>query len=532
MFSKISSLFGIAVFLLLAVETVSLSAQEQPEKTVNLQVIPLPAKIKPLDGQFALTEKTRIYYNESSGSKEAAAFLADWLKLPTPVKQNPPRFPNGSVTFVSPANNENYPEGGYKIIISQEHVKILSSNPSGWFYGAQTLRQMFWDKKTADCVEIADSPRYRWRGFLLDISRHFFTKDEIKRLIDRMAIHKLNSLQFHITDGEAWRIEIKRYPKLIEIGSIGEHGNPKAPSRFLTQNDFREIIEYAAKNHINIVPEIEMPRHIGAAVRSYPELLSCNPKVLTDMSCPGKDSTLRFLEGVLDEVCEVFPSQYIHIGGDESDMRVWKKCADCKKRMKGNGLKAHHELHGWFIKHFDRYLASKGKRLVGWDEILDGGLAPGATVMSWRGYAHGMKANKSGLAAAKMGHDVVFTPLDYCYFDGLQFENVKDGHRYNHYRPMTNKKIYSYDPSAGFPSDAAKHILGVQANMWTELCGNEPDLEWKTFPRLATLAEIAWTQPEKKDYKMFEKRLEVHRERLVKLGVNAAPVRGDIFLAK
>ncbi|MDR1923527.1 MAG: family 20 glycosylhydrolase, partial [Planctomycetaceae bacterium] len=315
-----------------------------------------------------------------------------------------------------------------------------------------------------------------------------------------------------------------------EIGSIGEHGNPKAPSRYLTQADFKELIDYAAKKHITIVPEIEMPGHYGAALRSYPELLACDPNHPAGMCCPGKESTLRFTEGVLDEVCELFPSKFIHIGGDECSKSEWKKCPDCKKRMEENGLKDYDELQSWFIKHFDKYLAAKGKRLIGWDEILDGGLAPEATVMSWRGTVHGVEANRGGLAAAKAGHDVVFTPVDYCYIDAPQFadstgKKVEDGYRYIGYPPLTNEKIYGYEPTVGFSAKEAEHIMGVQANLWTEfVSGTEPDMEWRIFPRLLTLAEIAWTLPKEKNYKQFKKRLEVHRERLVKAGINAAPI--------
>lgn len=495
------------------------------EKPANLQVIPLPMEIKSLDGQFTLTEKTQVYYDESSGSKEAAEFLVVWLNLPNPIKQTPSQFPDGSITFTSFADSEQYPEGGYKIIISQEHIKVASSNSAGWFYGAQTLRQLFWEKKTIDCVEIADSPRYQWRGLLLDIARHFFDKEQLKRLIDRMAMHKLNTLQLHLTDDQGWRIEIKRYPKLISIGSFGECFNPKAPSRFFTQTEMREIIAYARDRHIRIVPEIEMPSHIGAAVRSYPELLACNPAHPVNVHgfgecCPGKDTTLRLLEGVLDEIDEIFDSPFIHIGGDECSKTGWKTCPDCQKRIKENNLKDYNELQAWFIRHFDKYLTDKGRRLVGWDEILEGGLASGKQVVSCR----------NSKPPAKLEHDVVLTPYTSCYFDGPQLENINDGHSYfPNYPTNTNRKLYLYEPTANIPPDARHHVLGVEACMWTEYCGTESDLEWKIFPRLSTLAEIAWIQPDKKEVQAFEKRLEVHRERLIKLGINAAPVRGELF---
>ncbi|MDR3182713.1 MAG: beta-N-acetylhexosaminidase [Planctomycetaceae bacterium] len=501
----------------------------------DINVVPLPKEVKPLQGQFTLDENTVINY--SAETKEAAGFLADWLKLSgsnvrsTVLNTSPAK---NSILFQS--GGKKYPDGGYTLIIKPENITVLSSNSAGWFYAAQTLRQLFSESKTTDAVEIDDAPRFVWRGFLLDISRHFFDKEQIKRHIDRMAMYKLNSLQFHLSDDQAWRIEIKRYPKLIEIGSIGECGNPKAPSRFLTQTDFKEIIEYAAKRHIRIVPETEMPAHIGSAVRSYPEI-ACNPNRLTGMCCPGKDATLRFLEGMLDEICEVFPSQFIHIGGDECSKAEWKNCPDCQKRMKDNNLKDYNELQSWFIRHFDKYLADKGRRLIGWDEILEGGLAPAATVMSWRGKDHGRAANKGGLAAAKMGHEVVFTPTDYCYFDAAQFvppfedaqsrKALNDGHRYAGYHPITVEKIFSYDPAEGFSPEEAAKILGVQANMWTESCGTEPDMEWKVFPRLIALAEVAWVQPANKDAAGFMKRLATAREQLVKQGISAAPLKWE-----
>ncbi|MDR1818463.1 MAG: family 20 glycosylhydrolase, partial [Puniceicoccales bacterium] len=415
-------------------------------------------------------------------------------------------------------------------------------------------------------VSITDAPRFQWRGVLLDVARHFFTKEQIFRLLDRMAVHKLNSLQIHFTDDQAWRLEIKRFPKLTTVGAVGDIDNRNAPARFFTQDDVREIIAYAKKLHIRIVPEIEMPAHSGAAIRSYPEI-ACDPKKHGGggMICPVNEKALRFYEGVLDEVCELFDSPFIHIGGDECNKSEWRKCPACNAEMKRNGWRSFNRLQSAYIAHVDKYLAAKKRRLLGWDEILEGGLAPGATVMSWRGAYHKMSAAQGGLAAAKQGRDIIFSPCDYLYLDYQQFPAVKgrspDGRRYFGF-PISVRRIFNYEPTDGIPPELRKHLLGIQANMWTEVCPNEEDLEWKLFPRLCAVAEIAWTPlppapaapaasalpaakkdanakkdkkpADRRDYADFVRRLEGdgtgvgaaagHLDRLRRLGIRHAPL--------
>jgi hexosaminidase len=536
-------------------------------------IVPLPATITPLSGAgFTLTADTEIIFDaQASGAREAAEHLAQHLCAAT-------GFPLKTFAVASTAARPAIRFAADAALATEAHTleitaagaRLAASSPAGFLYAAQTFRQLLPNAAfgkipaapaaataaaaapttnaapaaataaapapvwTLPAVRIADAPRFRWRGLLLDVSRHFFTVEQVKRLLDRMVLHKLNSLQLHLTDDVAWRLEIKRYPLLTTVGATGERGNARAPVRFFTQEQMRDIVAYARSLHIRVVPEIEMPGHHDAAVRSYPELLACltAPNRSTGMCCPGKDSTLRFLENVLNEVCEVFDSPFIHIGGDECSKVAWRKCPDCQARMSTHKLQDYNELQAWFTRHFDKYLAAKGRRLIGWDEILDGdllggGLTPGAAVMSWRGDAHGMAHNRGGAAAANAGHDVVYSPTDFCYFDARQFDPGNDGRRYlGAYKPVTLRKIYSYDPAAGVPADKRHHVLGLQANMWTEVCTTEPDLEWKLFPRTAALAEIAWTAlpVEKRDPDAFLRRIAIHRDRLLRMGINAAPL--------
>ena len=369
---------------------------------------------------------------------------------------------------------------------------------------------------------------------LLDEGRHFFGKAAVLRLLDQMALHKLNTLHWHLTDDQGWRIAIARYPKLAAEASLrpasvvpgdrkAQDGQPYGPF-FYTKDEIREVVAYARARHIRVVPEIEMPGHARAAISAYPEL-SCRgapvePRVLwgveEEVFCAGNDQVLRFLEGVLDEVCALFDSPFIHVGGDECPKARWKECPKCQARMRLHGLKDEHELQSWFIRHVDQYLTKKGRRLIGWDEILEGGLAPGAAVMSWRGM-------KGGQAAAAEGHDVVMTPTDFCYFDYRQFSG-HDGYEYiGGLVPL--KKVYAFDPAQGIPAYRERHVLGGQANLWSEYIWGQKDLDWKLFPRVCALAEAVWTPAGKRSFEAFSKRMETHHDRLLRLGVNAAPLQ-------
>jgi hexosaminidase len=529
-----------------------LAQAETPKQAVDrLAVVPQPAQMDWLPGAFALSPKSAIRYaHGAAGAKEAAESLAACLRpvtgYPLTVKPLGGWFAHAScdVAFAAPETGDAIKAEGYALRADQRGARIAASDAAGFFHGAQTLRQLlpsaaFGGERATNLswripgVEIRDAPRFAWRGVMLDECRHFFGKAYVLRLLDQMAVHKLNTLHWHLTDDQGWRVAIEKRPKLMEVASRrpasvvpGDRkaldGKPYGPF-FYTQDEVREVLAYAQARHIRVVPEIEMPGHGRAALAAYPEF-SCRgvplePRVLwgveEEVYCAGNDQTLRFLEGVLDEVCALFDSPFIHVGGDECPKARWKACEKCQARMKANGLKDEHELQSWFIRHFDQYLAKKGRRLIGWDEILEGGLAPGAAVMSWRGM-------KGGQDAVAQGHDVVMTPTDFCYFDYRQFSG-NDGYEYiGGLLPL--KKVYAFDPCNGIPAYRESHVLGGQANLWSEYVWGEKDAEWKLYPRLCALAEAVWSPLDSRDYAAFVKRLETHADRLLRLGVNAAPV--------
>jgi len=514
-------------------------------------VVPTPAQMDWVPGVFTLTPKTSLRFDKkASGTQEAAVALAGVLRPVTgyalPVKPVGGWFGGAvpDITFVAPGAGASVKAEGYTLRADHHGAVISAADPAGYFYGAQTLRQLlpnaaFGGERATNQVwqipgvEIEDAPRFAWRGVMLDEGRHFFGKAYVLRLLDQMALHKLNSFHWHLTDDQGWRIAIEKYPKLMEVsskrsGSVtpgdrkSQDGKPYGPF-FYTQQEIREIVAYAKARHIRVVPEIEMPGHGRAALAAYPELscrgLPLEPRVMwsieEEVYCAGNDQTLRFLEGVLDEVVTLFDSPFIHIGGDECPKTRWKECPKCQARMKQYGLKDEHELQSWFVQHIDQYLAKKGRRLIGWDEILEGGLAPGAAVMSWRGM-------KGGQDAVAMDHDVVMTPSAFCYFDYRQFSG-DDGYEYiGGLLPL--KKVYAFEPCNGIPSYRERHVLGGQANLWSEYVWGQKDAEWKLFPRLCALSEAVWSPLDKRDFTAFVERMEMHHDRLVRLGINAAPV--------
>lgn len=529
--------------------------REQPVQAVERPaVVPLPAEMDWVPGLFTLTAKSVVRFDRNApGAREAAEVLAGLLRPTTgfdlPVR--PDGFwrgwfadRNAAVTFTAASADAKIKAEGYTLRADHHGVVIAAGDAAGYFYGAQTLRQLLPNAAFGGAratnqvweipgVEIEDAPRFAWRGLMLDECRHFFGKAFVLQLLDEMALHKLNTFHWHLADDQGWRIAIDAYPKLAEISSRRpssvmpgdrkvQDGKPYGPY-FYTKAEIREIVAYAKARHIRVVPEIEMPGHARAALAAYPEL-SCRgvplePRVMwgveEEVYCAGNDATLRFLEGVLDEVCELFDSPFIHVGGDECPKTRWKECPKCQARMKQHGLKDEHELQSWFVQHFDQYLAKKGRRLIGWDEILEGGLAPGAAVMSWRGM-------KGGQTAVAQGHDVVMTPSDFCYFDYRQFSG-NDGYEYiGGLLPL--KKVYAFDPCDGIPAYREKHVLGGQANVWSEYVWGQKDAEWKLFPRLCALSEAVWSPLGKRDYADFCKRMERHSDRLARLGINAAPM--------
>ncbi|WP_418603166.1 family 20 glycosylhydrolase [Hwangdonia sp.] len=512
----------------------------------DIQVIPKPESLKLNEGNFQFNESTTFYVADDAQSA-AAQILIDRFKVAqgwdlktvdTQPKSN----------YIQFKTSEDIEDEGYKLMVENDVITIESNDFNGFLYGIQTLRQLLppaieSETKTADAhwvipnVEIADKPRFEWRGLMLDVSRHFFQKEYIKKTIDRLAYHKMNTFHFHLIDDQGWRIEIKKYPKLTEVGAwrVDQEDKPwdgrytpeldeKATyGGFYTQEDIKEIVAYAETRGVTVVPEIEMPAHVTSAIASYPEL-SCLEKPvpvpsgglwpITDIYCAGKDSTFEFLEDVLVEVMELFPSKYIHVGGDEATKTNWEKCPHCKKRMRDEQLKSVEELQSYFIKRMERFISSKGRVLIGWDEILEGGLAPGAAVMSWRGV-------KGGLEASEQGHDVVMTPGTHCYFDHYQGPMDTEPLAWGGNTPVS--KVYQFDPIVDTMSEEqAKHVLGGQANLWAEHITTESHSEYMIFPRLAALSEALWSPKASRDWDDFSSRMEHLFERYELQGINYA----------
>ena len=477
-----------------------------------------------------------------------AAAAVNVIPMPNKVveKEGTFRCEGDVAKAVSCVNDSSIPAEGYKLVVQADGITISSSDDAGRFYAMQTLKQL---GNPVPCVEIEDAPRFRWRGTHFDDCRHFMGKETLKKTLDAMALHKLNILHWHLTEDQGWRIEIKKYPELtakgavrpgspkFEVlkvpGDVGQDGtgwvnnNIKYGPFFYTQDDVREIVAYAAARHITVIPEVELPGHALAAISAYPELGCtgeqfdpwCRWGVSEHIFCGGNDKVVKFLEDVLDEVCALFPSPYVHIGGDEAPKTMWKKCPKCQKRIAELGLKGEEGLQGWMTDHFTKYLAAKGKRAVGWDEVLDGDPGKDTVVMSWRG-------PQGGIKAAARGNDAVMTPVDPCYLDinqGLAddpFEYINYGFN------LTLERAYGFNPTAGIPEDQRHHILGGQGNNWTEYTWNGTELEWKLWPRMSALAECLWTQPENKGWASFKSRAAVMRRTLVnKMHINCAPVQ-------
>ncbi|MGI5037228.1 beta-N-acetylhexosaminidase [Streptomyces sp. JAC128] len=451
------------------------------------------------------------------------------------------------------------PEGYRLTVVPDRGVRITGGSEAGVFWGAQTLRQLLGPEafrrapvgqgaaRGIPATEIEDCPRFGWRGLMLDVARHFTPKDGVLRMLDLLAAHKLNVFHFHLTDDQGWRVEIKRYPRLAEVGAwrartkyghrASELWDETPHGGFYTQDDIREIVAYAAERHIRVVPEIDIPGHSQAAVSAYPELgntdvvdtsalsvwdtWGVNPNVLAPT-----DHTLRFFEGVFEELLDLFPadtSPFIHVGGDECPKDQWRQSPTAQARIAELGLKDEDELQSWFIRHFDRWLTDRGRRLIGWDEILEGGIAEGAAVSSWQGYA-------GGIAAAEAGHDVVMCPLQQVYLDYRQDAGPDEPMPIGYVRTLED--VYRFEPvPPGLSEEAAGHVLGTQVNVWTEVMQNRQRVDYQVFPRLAAFAEVAWSRlpaPGERDFAGFERRMETHYARLDALGVDYRPPTGPL----
>jgi len=533
---------NVQIAIILAAITAVCPAAERPGELVS--IIPQPVSIEYDDGYFQIGPETRVVA-ENEAAAEAAKLidaLAPAMGFKLSLADTSQRR-RGAIMLELEKDLAKLGDEGYTLRVMPRRILIRAKGPAGLFYGIQTLRQLLpeqvFSKTKAEgvewkvpCVRITDYPRFGWRGLLVDPARHFIPKQDLMRFIDIMALHKYNSLQIHLTDDTGWRIEIRKYPKLTQTGAWmdfttmrkgdgADASSDKRPGGFYSQDDIRQIVKYASERYINIVPEIEMPAHTGAAIISYPEIglypekLSALPVekrwAANERVLAPRPKTVEFMKNVLTEVMELFPSRYIHIGGDEANIEHWKKSEEMQALKRKLGLKDETELHSWFIKQMDSFLTSHGRRLIGWDEILQGGLAPGATVMSWRG-------QQGGITAANAGHDVVMAPTSHTYFDYYQGPSDKEPLAIGGDLPL--EKVYGFEP---IPQDIAPdkvgHVLGVQGQLWGEFISTTRHLEYMAYPRASALAEVGWSPKTAKNYEDFLTRLGCHLRRFDIAGI-------------
>jgi len=500
-----------------------------------LHIVPQPISMTLQPGTFQFTAETALVAGTGAEEVTALAHLQlEQAGLDLPLGEEGAQ---GKVIFELIPDLNLPGSEGYHLSITPEEIRIRAREAAGLFYGLQSLRQMVLASQEdfrLPCVEIEDYPRFRWRGAMLDVSRHFMPKSFVMKFIDLLALHKLNTFHWHLTDDQGWRIEIKRYPRLTEVGSRRKEtiiGRPSwtdpAEDRFdgiphggfYTQEEIREVVEYAHQRFVNIVPEIEMPGHSTAAIAAYPELGNTGRPVevatrwgIFEDIFNVEESTFRFLQNVLDEVMDLFPSPFIHIGGDEVPKQQWRESPRVQQRMRELGISSEEELQSYFVRRMDAFLFARGRHLIGWDEILEGGLAPGAAVMSWRGEA-------GGIAAAQAGHEVVMAPNTCTYLDYYQGQPEREPLAIGGFIPL--EKVYAYEPiPAEIPPDKAHLILGAQAQLWTEYMPTPEHVEYMAFPRLCALSEVVWSRPEQKNFEQFMERLRTHVSRLERLGVN------------
>ena len=541
-----------ALFLLLASSMTPTPSPSMPATIAGFTIIPQPASITPGEGGFLLNPHTIIFYHKenpeieriakllSARVRSGAGFVLELTDMGKVVRND--------FIAMEYIHDEDLGSEGYILRVTKDGVRLEANTEAGLFYAVQSFLQLLppavygsspvpqnvWQ---IPCVTIRDKPRFTWRGMMLDVSRHFFPKEAVKRFIDYMTVHKMNRFHWHLNDDQGWRIEIKKYPRLTEVGAWRVdrediHWDSRPPQRegerptyggFYSQADIRDIVAYARERFITVVPEIEMPAHATSVLATYPSL-SCTggPFTLppggvwpiTDIYCAGNDSTFEFLQNILAEVTELFPGEYLHIGGDEATKTEWKRCPKCQTRIRNEHLGDEAELQSYFIKRIEKFLVSKKKRLLGWDEILEGGLPAEATVMSWRGTA-------GGIAAARAGHDVVMSPNSFAYFDYYQSDPSLEPAAIGGFLPL--KTVYSYEPAPDSltPSEAA-HILGVQANLWTEFVPAMSHVEYMVLPRMAAIAEVGWSSKNVRDWTDFSRRLETHVKRYAAMGANYA----------
>lgn len=510
----------------------------------QIAIVPYPNHLETGRGTYRVTDRP-VTCDSRTDERTQRAVVGFAARLATVTGGTNPvtvadEVPASGIRFVT---DESLPAEGYELNVDGEGIEVRASQFPGFLYALQSLEQLLpaavygtepapdaaWE---VPCVKIADAPRFAYRGMHLDVARHFFSVDEVKRYIDVMAIHKLNTLHWHLTDDQGWRIEIKKYPELTRVGSvrgetlIGHHHTSseydKTPhGGYYTQKQIREIVKYAADRYITVIPEIELPGHAVAALTSYP-WLGCKGEgyevrrrwgISKEVFCPGKETTFEFLQNVFAEVLELFPSEFIHIGGDECPKDSWKQCPLCQERIRTEGLKDEFELQSYTVRRMEKWLREHGRKIIGWDEILEGGVSPTATVMSWRG-------SKGGIAAAKAGNHVIMTPNVHCYLDYYQTKTpTKEPMAIGGYVPM--RKVYELDPYDQLTPGERAYILGVQGNLWTEYIATFPHLKHMLLPRLAAIAEVGWSY-DRKDFDDFKHRMNSLRKCYDAAGLNYA----------
>ncbi|MFV0505250.1 MAG: family 20 glycosylhydrolase [Bacteroidales bacterium] len=531
--------------LTILIFTLFASPSFSQELNQGLSVVPQPVDAEVKEGSFSIKPSTKLlFYSSRAEDKELLILVEELLKdgcghaVESSGDENEKISGNILLQLNQPESEELGTEG-YSLDINEEHIVLRANTTDGLFYGAQSLWQLLTasENNVLPCAEITDYPRFEWRGMHLDVSRHFFPVDFIYKYIDYLAMHKMNIFHWHLVDDQAWRIEIKKYPKLTEVGAWRAdredldwelRGGKMKPDEekyggFYTQEQVKSVVEYARKKHVTVIPEIEMPAHVMSALAAYPEY-SCSGEYqdipagaiwpITHIFCAGKDETFTFLENVLDEVMGLFPSTYIHIGGDEATKTEWEKCERCQARMETENLDDEHELQAYFIKRIEKYLNAHGRKLIGWDEILEGGLDLSATIMSWRGAEPGTKA-------AKLGHDVVMSPTSNCYFDYYQGSPELEPKAFG--GSVTLRKVYDFEPvPEELNAIEAKRIIGGQANLWTEQIKTPEHASYMVLPRMTALSEVLWSPKDTKNWASFSKRMEVQYKRFDNMDANYA----------
>jgi len=514
-------------YLALSLVFVLFFAPVKAQTTKRINIIPQPSMVTEKPGEFILTADTRIISDPMFAEIAELFSSQTFIKQGTSKEKDQPhqiRFNRVGINIIPDS-------AGYRLLITPERISIFARTRIGALYAMQSLLQVQLsqpNRSAIPCGEVNDHPRFGYRGAMIDVSRHFFSASYIKRFIDLMALYKLNTFHWHLVDGPGWRLEIKKYPELTSKGAWRTHkiwkewwgterqysteDDPNAYGGYYTQQEAIEIVDYAQKRGITVIPEIEMPGHSNEVLSVFPNLTCTGKPYRSGELCLGNDSTFTFLENVLTEVLAIFPSKYIHIGGDEADQKAWKQCTKCQKRIKDEHLKNEAELQSYGVRRMEKFLTNHKRKLLGWDEILEGGLAPDATVMSWRG-------EQGGITAAQMGHYVVMTPGSHCYFDYYQADPATQPRAIGGY--LTLEKVYSYEPvPAVLNPSQAKYILGAQANIWTEYIGTPEYLEYMTFPRLLAMSEVTWSAKKDRNFDDFKHRLQAHYLIMKRLNVN------------